>query len=78
LGSLDFWADGLLKNMGFTIGALYSGGLFTKALKGLKLISSANNIGAQLAGSAYSAVNEGRIEANTNSRQMLQKTTALL
>lgn len=46
LGSVDFWADGFLKNMGFTVGALYSGGLFTKALKGMKLLSNTSSLGA--------------------------------
>lgn len=35
LGTMNFWADGLIKNIGFTVGAFYSGGAFTKALKGI-------------------------------------------
>jgi len=66
LGSVDFWADGFLKNLGFTVGALYSGGVFTKVLKGLKLLSNASSLGAQLTGATYSAINESRIEANQN------------
>ena len=33
LGPMTFWADSFLKNMGFTVGALYSGGIWTKGLK---------------------------------------------
>lgn len=35
LGTMNFWADGLIKNIGFTVGAFYSGGAFTKTLKGI-------------------------------------------
>lgn len=78
LGSVDFWADGFLKNMGFTIGALYSGGIFTKALKGLGALKNASSLGARFAGSAYSAINEGRIEANNNSRDFITNSTQIL
>lgn len=65
LGTVNFWADNVLKNIGFTVGAFYSGGAFTKSLKATKLLKG--DIGAQVLGSVYSAVNEGRIEANNNS-----------
>lgn len=64
LGTVNFWADSFLKNMGFTVGAFYSGGAFNQLLKGAKLIKS--GVGAAAAGSIYSAINEGRIEANNN------------
>ena len=116
LGTMNFWADGLIKNLGFTVGAFYSGGVFTKAIKGvggliaagkagkaakaykaakvkelmeagmtaeeaakavspmataakytntLKAIEGARSgTGIAVAGSLFSAVNEGRIEAN--------------
>jgi len=84
--------------MGFTVGALYSGGVWTKGLKlagkglqflgkGMEFASATNKaaqaatkvgsgveslgiamqtngLGAKLTGSLFSAVNEGRIEAN--------------
>ena len=65
LGTMNFWADNVLKNLGFTVGAFYSGGVFTKGLKALSLLKG--GMGAQVLGSIYSAVNEGRIEANNNS-----------
>lgn len=115
-GTMNFWADGLIKNLGFTVGAFYSGAAFTKAIKGvggliaagkagnaakaykatkvkelmeagmsaeeaakavnpmatatrytntLKAIEGARSgTGIAVAGSLFSAVNEGRIEAN--------------
>lgn len=65
LGTMNFWADNVLKNVGFTVGAFYSGGVFTKGLKAIKFLKG--GMGAQVLGSVYSAVNEGRIEANNNS-----------
>ena len=96
IGTMNFWADSFLKNMGFTIGALYSGGVWTKGLKilgqginalgkfekgigltklgnfnrGLGLAMQTNGLGAKLAGSLFSAVNEGRIEANNNTANL--------
>lgn len=64
LGTVNFWADTFLKNLGFTVGAFYSGGVATKLLKGAKLLKS--GLGAAVLGSVYSAINEGRIEANNN------------
>lgn len=76
LGTVNFWADSFLKNLGFTVGAFYSGAWFTKALKGLNAIR--NGLGAALAGSIYSAVNEGRIEANNTQHDLLQLHTEQL
>ena len=96
IGTMNFWADSFLKNMGFTIGALYSGGVWTKGLKilgqginalgkfekgigltklgnfnrGLGLAMQTNGLGAKLTGSLFSAVNEGRIEANNNTADL--------
>lgn len=69
LGTMNFWADGVIKNLGFTVGAFYSGSAWTKALKGLGLLKGA--MGAKVIGSTLSAVNEGRIEANNNSYDFL-------
>lgn len=104
LGTMNFWADGFLKNMGFTIGALYSGGVWNKGLKlvgeglqflgkGMEFADAANKatqvatkvgsgveslgiamqtngLGAKLTGSLFSAVNEGRIEANNTTADL--------
>jgi hypothetical protein len=63
LGTVNFWADGVIKNMGFMVGALYSGGAWAKLAKGL------GTMGTRILGSTLSAVNEARIEANQNSSQ---------
>ena len=82
LGTMNFWADSFLKNIGFTVGALYSGSIWTKGLKGLGTLTKAlgaealgtamqtNGLGAKLTGSLFSAVNEGRIEANNNTADL--------
>ena len=62
LGTMNFWADSFLKNLGFTVGAVYSGAAWTKALKAVNVLKG--SIGAQVTGSVLSALNEGRIEAN--------------
>lgn len=64
LGTVNFWADSFLKNIGFTVGAFYSGGVLNKLLKGAGLVKS--GLGAAVTGSIFSAINEGRIEANNN------------
>ena len=71
LGTMNFWADGLLKNMGFTMAALYSGQAWNLGLKAAGLLKNASTLGAKIAGSFISAVNEGRIEANQNSTDKL-------
>lgn len=76
LGTVNFWADSFLKNLGFTVGALYSGGAFTKALKGVKWLNS--GLGAALSGSIFSAVNEGRVEANNTMHDLLELHTQQL
>lgn len=59
LGTVNFWADSFIKNLGFTVGALYSGGAWTKGIKavgkgielagkGLRIAEEANKA-AQLA-----------------------------
>lgn len=65
LGTVNFWADSFLKNMGFTVGAFYSGAAWTKGLKALGALKNA--LPAQVLGSTLSAVNEARFEANNNS-----------
>lgn len=66
LGTANFWADSFLKNMGFTVGAFYGGGAWTKALKAAHLLQTGT--AAKIVGSTLSAVNEGRIEALNTER----------
>ena len=70
LGTMNFWADNVIKNLGFTVGAYYSGGAWNKALKAIGALKGA--MGAKVIGSFTSALNEGRIEANQNSRDFLE------
>lgn len=75
-GSADFWADSIIKNAGFTVGAYLSGNMWTKTLKTLGVVT--RSIPQQITGSFLSAVNEGRIEANNNSDDWERlQTTAL-
>lgn len=54
LGTVNFWFDNVVKNIGFTVGAIYSGGIYTKAIgsifswfgkagKAKKIIDTANS-----------------------------------
>lgn len=73
----NFLGDKFIKNLGFSVGALYSGGVSSA---GLKLTKLPQLIGAitksakapaavsTLVGATVSAVNEGRIEALNNSK----------
>ena len=71
--------DKFLKNVGFSVGALYSGGVWTKGLtlggkllKSIGLVSQASKAPAAvktLVGAGISAVNEGSIEALNNSTE---------
>lgn len=76
LGTANFWADTFLKNIGFTVGAFYSGKGFTSLLKGAGLVKT--GLGAATAGSVYSAINEARIEANNNSDDFYKLETQKL
>lgn len=71
LDTMNFWADGLLKNMGFTIASIYTGNVWNAAFKSAGLLKNASTLGAKVAGSMISAVNEGRMEANNTSTDML-------
>ena len=72
----NFLGDKFIKNLGFTVGAFYSGGVSTAGLKATKLpqiigavakSSRAPAIVTSGVGATISAVNEGRIEALNNS-----------
>ena len=73
----NFIGDKFTKNLGFSVGALYSGGVTAAGLKLTKLpqlIGAITNSAkapaavSTLVGAATSAVNEGRIEALNNSK----------
>ena len=59
LDTMNFWADGLLKNMGFTAGAVAVGTLVAPMLGALGL-----GVGGTILTSLISAVGEGIVEAN--------------
>lgn len=69
LGTMNFWADNVIKNLGFTVGAFYSGGAWNKALKAVGALNGA--MGTKVVGSFASALNEGRIEANHGASDFL-------
>lgn len=63
----NFWGDKFIKNIGFTVGAFYSGGMYSKGLgaimQAVKAGSKATSMVTSGVGSVISAVNEGSIEA---------------
>lgn len=73
----NFWGDKFIKNLGFSVGALYSGSVMNSVLgigKFAKLVGTIANSTkapsfiASGIGATISAVNEGRIEALNNSK----------
>lgn len=76
MGTANFWADGILKNAGFTVGAFYSGNAWLGALRGLNWIKRGAT--ANMIGSLISGVNEGRIEGNNARRDYLNLETQKL
>ena len=70
LGTMNFWADSVIKNLGFTVGAFYSGMAWTKAFKAMGILQK--GMSAQVVGSFMSGLNEGRIEANNGQRDFLE------
>ena len=75
MGTANFWAD-FIKQLGFTVGAYYSGGAWVKGLKALGVISKP--LGANVVGSLVGAVGEGVVEANQNSRDWYEYQIAQL
>lgn len=81
--SANFIGDKFIKNLGFTIGALYSGGVYSaggkallkgaiglgKTLKAQKAISTVGNAVNTATGIVTAAFNEGRVEALNNSKE---------
>lgn len=89
----NFLGDKFIKNLGFTVGAFYSGGVFSAALKATKIpqlmgtlakaakFAKASEVPKMVlsgAGAAMSAVNEGRIEALNNSKQWFEDNKRVL
>ena len=61
--SMNTFADDFLKNLGFTVGAFYSGNAYLGALKGIGLAGKMSTSAAKLIGSTLSGFSEARIEA---------------
>ena len=87
LGSANFWGDKFIKNIGFAVGAFYSGGVWAAPFKTAKfaniiskVVSStrAPGIIAGGVGTTISALNEGRIEALNNSKDWAELQTMKL
>lgn len=55
--------DDFVKNLGFTVGAFYSGDAWLSALRAAGAAGKMGQVGSQLLGSVLSGFNEGRIEA---------------
>lgn len=75
--SANFLGDKFIKNIGFTVGAFYSGGVYSKGLgailKAVKAGTKAATITQQGVGSVLSAVNEGSFEALNAANEFEQK-----
>ena len=74
LGTVNFWADTVLKQLGFTVGSFYSGKIFTGGLRALGMLSKAP--AATAAQIIYGSLTEGAIEANRNSEDWLNLQTS--
>lgn len=73
----NFWGDKFIKNIGFTVGAFYSGDLYSKGLgaimQAVKAGSKATSMVTSGVGSVISAVNEGSIEALNAANEFEEK-----
>lgn len=73
----NFWGDKFIKNIGFTVGAFYSGDLYSKGLgaimQAVKAGSKATSMVTSGVGSVISAVNEGSIEALNSANEFEEK-----
>ena len=68
----NFWGDKFIKNLGFAVGALYTGKVvgapLGKLVANLAKSRGAAQMAASATGAVVSAVNEGRVEALNNTR----------
>lgn len=75
--SANFLGDKFIKNIGFTVGAFYSGSAYSKGLgailNAVKASTKANAIVQQGVGSVLSAVNEGSFEALNGANEFENK-----
>lgn len=73
----NFLGDKLIKNIGFTIGAFYSGNVYSSGLgaimEAMKVGSNATSMVTSAVGSVISAVNEGSIEALNAANEFEEK-----
>lgn len=73
----NFWGDKFIKNIGFTVGAFYSGGIYSKGpgaiMQAVKAGSKATSMVTSGVGSVISAVNEGSIEALNAANEFEEK-----
>ena len=77
----NFLGDKLIKNLGFTVGAFYSGSVYSNLLKMTKIPQLIGTLSRSVqapkhiisgTGAVLSAINEGRIEALNNSNDWFQ------
>lgn len=73
----NFLGDKFIKNTGFTVGAFYSGNLYSKGLgaimQAVKAGSKATSMVTSVVGSVISAVNEGSMEALNAANEFEEK-----
>lgn len=83
----NFLGDKFLKNLGFTVGAFYSGNIYSSAMKASKLpqfigaVTKSSNAAKMVTsgvGATLSAINEGRIEALHGADEFEEKFAPLL
>lgn len=83
----NFLGDKFIKNLGFTVGAFYSGSVFSIALRATRIpqligtLAKASEVPKMVlsgVGAAMSAVNEGRIEALNNSKRWFENNKRVL
>lgn len=83
----NFLGDKFLKNLGFTVGAFYSGNVYSYALKAAKLpqfigaVTKSTNAAKMVTsgvGATLSAINEGRVEALHGADEFEKKFAPLL
>lgn len=82
LGTANFWGDKLIKNLGFTVGAYYSGGIFSKGLLGIAKLANAGskvtNLLTRVVGGGISAINEGSIEGLNAAKDYKREMAGLI
>lgn len=78
----NFLGDKLLKNVGYVVGSMYSGGLWSKGamslIKGVKAISKAAPTIASTVGTTINAIGEASNEALINSTDWMEEHKAKL